>query len=354
MDRKVVTSNSPNLSNEDIYVNVTVHNDTNEEIFAEYRETKTQPILLDQSLYKMSIIRFDMPATGFPLFIYKNDMTVTLQNNFLPDEISSSNVEIVPINFLQNGNPLEVRSIYQLLTMINKALEEAYDNINSLKPASPPYFTYNSESKLIALLCNEEYSDVNDNGSPNIDPTKLNIYVNHILFNKVFPSFNADFFSYANPDGLDYRFIINRETVSDNTTNADFIIGPPPPNPDQGDLLVIKQAFSTTGLLFDFYKILITSNNMSVRKENVNTSNSSGKEINVPLITDFTYSIEDLSLSRIEYIPSAEFRFIDLLAHTELSNIGFKVNIQTLEGDLLPVKLLPGENMNLKILFRRK
>ena len=56
----------------------------------------------------------------------------------------------------------------------------------------------------------------------------------------------------------------------------------------------------------------------------------------------------------IDYIPSAEYCFVDMYGNSPLSTIDISVYWKDRGGNLHPLLLTPGCNANIKLLFRRK
>jgi len=342
-------SNHPNLADEDIYVNITIENDTQSIKFGEFAETQTQPLLLKQNDYKMSVVRFDMPSSNFPIFVYQNNMSVTL---FHPNTGAVSEQLLIAVNRSLTPSTLPIEGIWyidQLMEMINTALSTAFTALGALPGGSPtvaPYFAYEPETKLISLYTPFEYQDTN--------AQRIEVWTNFTLFDNIFPSFDVQFTDWApQPDGKQIRFLIKNLKTN---IIIDPTILPEPAVPVFPGQYLIKttQGVETTGTMFTFYKIVITSNIMNIRHESLSTSTSDGNPNNIPIVTDFDYSFDTINYDRITYIPTAEYRWIDLLTDLPLTQLGFKVHVQDQAGKLTPVRMLPGDSINIKFLFRKK
>jgi hypothetical protein len=76
---KTSFNNCPNLADEDIYMNVTLFNNTNDRnIPTEYREERGQPFLQKASDYKMSIVRLDLPTDFERIFTFDSSKGYTV------------------------------------------------------------------------------------------------------------------------------------------------------------------------------------------------------------------------------------------------------------------------------------
>ena len=64
-----------------IYYNIDVKNETQERIIPSFNINRVQAVLDDPSEYEMAIVRFSLPLTSIPLFLFKNDIfKVSLKN----------------------------------------------------------------------------------------------------------------------------------------------------------------------------------------------------------------------------------------------------------------------------------
>jgi hypothetical protein len=74
------------------------------------------------------------------------------------------------------------------------------------------------------------------------------------------------------------------------------------------------------------------------------------------IITDFEIPVSDLNQYRpsIEYVPSTEYRLIDMNKLINLNQVDIAVFWKTHYGNYIPFRLQPGCAAHLKILFRSK
>lgn len=347
-------TNCPNLSNEDVYLNVTIHNNENAVINASFQETRRQPLFADQSNYKMSIIRMDMPSTSVPYFTYDNDMSVTLTYP-AGGLISEQPLTLIPVYFDPSiAQQNTIWSTGQMLEMVNNALAAAYADLviqsgglPGTAPQFAPWFVYDSESKRFVLYADLEHADNNAN--------RIEVWVNTNLYDRLIPSFDVETYGENLANGQDVRF---RFAIDPGFTNVVEYANPPPiPSPPvypTNYVFRLVQDYDTTGNWYDFYKIVVISRDINVRKEYVSSRRSDGSTNQLAIVTDFTYDFPTNNADRITYVPSAEYRFMDLLNNTPLDRLSFQIFYQTEDTKLVPVRLKPGESVNLKILFRKK
>lgn len=342
-------TNCPNLSDEDVYVNITIHNNSDGVINAEFAETRRQPLFNKQSDYKMSIVRMDMPSTNVPYFTYDNDMSVTLRHD-ASNTIARENLQLIKTYFNSEiASQSTIWSTGQMLQMINNALFDAYDalDVNVGDTLRAPWFEYDSESKRFVLYADLAYEDT--------DPNRVEVWVNSNLYDRLFPSFDVVTMGENLPDGMDVRFrFIKSQGYYNVVTYANPPPVPTPPLYPDNYVFRIVQDFDTTGNWYDFYKIVVLSRDMNIRKEFVSTLGSEGNTNQLAVVTDFTYDFPTNNADRITYVPTAEYRWMDLLNNTPLDKLSFQLFYQTESTSLIPVKLKPQQTVNLKVLFRKK
>ena len=83
----------------------------------------------------------------------------------------------------------------------------------------------------------------------------------------------------------------------------------------------------------------------------------SGNNANLTnIITDFEVPVSELNQYRpsIEYVPSTEYRLIDMNKLVNLSQVDLAVFWKTHYGNYVPFRLQPGCAAHMKILFRNK
>lgn len=353
-----------NDKDENIYLNITVHNDfADKAVYAEYSESRNQPLLDCPNDYEMSIIRFDMPSTAIPKFIMNRprDLSITL---VYPDEnlISKQILQLFQISY---STDLGERDDYiwyfkQIVISVNDALSLAYADIvtqyeaihgggswaASGGPQSQPYLVYDVPERLFIFYCPQLMVDTNTN--------RIELWFNYEMF-RLFETFLAEFYGYDEADGKDVRLVIRSFL-----TNSETISGVA--------YYKMEQEYSSLPNWYRVYKIVIVSNALISRKEYItfktanpdsafarNIQRGQGGTVNtLGIVQDFDYSFFTPNVERITYNPTAEYRWVDLLSNKPLNAIDFKVYVQSEAGDLRPIVLEPNDNVNIKILFRKR
>lgn len=344
-------------SEENVYLNVTIHNDESDNgIYAKYSETRNSAIIDNPSDYEMSIIRFDMPSTNIPKFDMNRPEELTITYYYPDDNLVSK--QILPLFQVSYYDGLEERDSFvwyfnQVCVSINEALLTAYNDIvaqyevihggGSWAASGGPQ----KESTIIYDPTTQLFTFYNPQLMADSNPNRIELWMNHALF-RLFESLFSEFHGYSQPDGLEFRMIVRDMFLG---KNAETLLGT--------DYYKNTQEYSSLTLWYKVYKIVIVSNSLISRKEFITLSrpNSSGAQGNVNslgILQDFDYSFNKPNVERITYIPTAEYRWVDLLSKNPLYKIDFQVFVQSEAGILLPVVLGAKQNCNIKFLFRKK
>lgn len=366
-------NNAPDLANEDKYYNITLVNDTSDkDILAQFTEEKIHAILDDQSQYKMSIIRFDIPTDGAPILVYDDDLDpykVTVRDD-ATGVIGEATFKPIQTDFstgLILSTPNFVKYYQSVIESFNNALEAAWvDFINNWPfptPASPfatklanyqaasgtgmnPFYVIRDvESQLTTIYALESATD--DAARP------LQLWMNNRLQN-LFVGWYSEFYGYNQPNDQDFRVKFIRMPLNYNLQTY-----------NGNDYLFIKQEINTSAFWYDTYKIVIVSKSMHARFEGYTLTDKNEPELDsieglrsggvtkLGVITDINYEFSSPNIERISYSPD-QFRWIDLLSPDPLTKLDFQIFLQTKNGSLRPVYLTPGDSMNIKLLFRKK
>ena len=362
MESLVKFDNSPNLADEDIYMNITLFNKSiDQNILAEFRDERSQPILKKASDYKMSIVRFDLPTDierifeWFPSRIH----TVTYHDP-ATNTIGTATVNLVQSNYSSGGNPNNVNYFKQVLLATNQAFVDAYNDFiaNYVGPypgvAKTPTIVFrNNESGLISFYHLQAAGDSSAN--------PLHLYLSHSLYQLYNFTF-SEFYGYSQPNNMDHRIPFDDHGLSLNSISLP--LGAP-----TDAYWINQQEANISGYWYDTYKIVIVTESMPVRLESaivtdaISDSNTvpavpgnpnAGSKLKIGILADFNYEFTDANIERINYSPSAEFRWIDMLSDMPLNKIDFKIYLENSLGQLLPVKLGPLDSFNMKILWRKK
>lgn len=357
-------NNAPNLADEDIYHNITLTNTSRHEILAAYTEERPSPILPCQKDYKMAIIRFDIPSKFQPISVYNPNTKVyrityldpitgvlgghtfnPIQSDFSSNEISS--------------NPNNINYYAQIIQAMNEAFPIAFTNFIAAYPGGlaawigaggcPVFPTYVSRGNIDSLVSLYQREDAIDTATQ-----PLHLYLSSDLFT-LMNSMYAQFFGYNQPNRLDNRIIFIRHPFDLNQIVDTSVI-------PSVTYIINQQEFPTSSIWYNTYKILMLSDTMAVRLQNVIKTNTNdvagisrvGDLQKRGILVDFNYEFNNPNVERISYSPSAEFRWSDMTSNAPLTKIDFKLLLETTSGDTQNVFLGPGDTMNIVVLWRKK
>lgn len=374
---------------------------------ATFEETRLQPFLLNPDDYYMTIIRFSIDASHVPLFVCPvipnpNDAT---DINYTPFVITltynnnkySANLKYIPNDNISTPSPpnpqQDLRGEYYfvyyitiLIKMINNAINEAYDKMETANPilvnVARPYVIYDTVTEKISIivpnievgginLYTTEY-DVNTN-RPMYNPEppgKCCIFVNNILY-----AYIESIESYVVANYLNYlSFLI---IVSDTKNNYYY--------PSENDVNTIvtqtSVSFTDTNITYTVkpvwfklsqqYKMITAWNGISnivfftqmpIQQEyipsisrvsgNVSISGSSG----MPIMTDFIPNIQEQGgqRNRYNYYANGPYRLININSTIPITKIQFSIYWQDKYQNLYPMRISSDQTNSVKIAFIKK
>ena len=347
-------SNLPGVirdSDDNIYANVNIFNDTPQFIPAKTNLSSTQYLVDRADDFYLSLLEFTLPESSIKILTFKEDFwSVTLEFNgnfyqrFLVfDPISGSNI-----------NPGEVYSYQQFIDMINVAFEGAYQDLVAVEGAVPPpeapQVTFSAEGGLCNLFLPAQYDPyfVNPAYDPNVDPyPTISIYFNNNLFSLFSHSWTVRIIGFDRPDGDDVRF-----TISDWVTNRYL---PDPPNQALNTgYYENKQQINTLSLWYDYYAILLISDDLPISNQYISLD-----ETPILKTQKIIYSYNPIKedpdkINKYKYVNDGEYRLIDLKGEKGINKISLRVAIIDKDGSLRQYFLPPNNSLNVKLGFFRK
>lgn len=383
---QMINPEPPSKAGDHIYLNVTVNHSplvpktlgapynttilvSADEEQAEYNITKNIPILNKCSDYYASILRFSIPLDVVPLQIMSivpNQANPNLTPYFVGisyggTDYASQLIYIPPNNLtppVQNL-PTQIITPYYftynygvLIRMINTALTAAF--VASPIPAAiggsalAPYIYLDPVTNLFTLVVQPYFTTL----TAPLASVPI-IYVNALLAPFI-DSFQFKFIGFDSPTGHDYEFILN-----------DYLLKPyyPPtyglaPGVNPIIFYASTQEYSTLEYWTSIRKILVTSSSIPILNESVPTTNNTS-DINAlfPIISDFTLNIDQsagTSRTIAYYLPTAEYRLVDMISDNPLQKIDLKFYWQDLQANLYPIYLSANQQIEVKLGFFRK
>lgn len=357
---------------DNIYVNVIFGHDPSlqHSTIAEYRVTKTIPILDKCDDYYCSVIRFDIPLDEVPLFIMPidtNDVTNPIPRN--PDKtpfiigISTGGVDY-PENIIYmsetgftapiQNQPVQVITPYyyvfeyqNLITSINAALQKAF--VASGLGGSAPYFYLDTSSEQIKLVADlATFAPVATGSLPGPPQTLLPVPTATIFMNSALEIYLSAFpvhFVGFNANGKNYVFDLVRFGIDNNI----------PPFSGAATQRLFSQEYSVLQIWSSLRKILITTNSIPIVSEYTPTNNS-GISSTFPIISDFTPQLELPGQARsiAYYVPTSQYRLVDLKSSEQLNTIDLKIYWQDRAENIYPLLISRFQQASIKLGFFKK
>ena len=318
-------------SEEYIYYNLRVSNPIGSDVVipTAYSSTRVDTILDRCNDYKLSVIRFQLPA-NFPLFIYPQDPSL-----FQVKLTNGLNSVIQNLTYTQKYETYIERGIYYVnhyIEILNKALEQAHAALVILDNTityDAPFFVYDTNANTkIYIVVPVEYLDGNlNNVSLSLSPT---------LFNFGFQEFPV----------ADGNLILHNDflqlSVFDNKIDNKVTL-------NSKDFYKIYSEADTTSTLNKFSDIVILTDAIPVKPEGLSSQLNEQQRI----LTDFIpISEQGLNGSYYQYFANP-YRFTNLVSNEPLRKIDIRIYITYQTGEIFQHRLLPNEYFTAKILFQK-
>jgi len=372
-----------------VYYDITISNLANTDSVPPvlyFNETRNSPFVIDPESYYLSIVRFTLDTNTLPVITPEiqidqpnRDLTVysvTLEwdNPVAPFQkftqqtfltyVPQNKQAIVPAPPSQTNNKLQNNATgyydifnYQYwILLVNQTLQQCYNDLDTqvttagLALPSPYAPIMNWDTQANVAILNADNAGYNDTTA-----NYIKIYFNPSMFN-LFSSF---------------PFIIESADVIPNGKNVRVIMSgfgganivPYPPSTPLYNALQIVQEYSTLALWTPITSIVFTSNTLPIVANQVSAPlifnngkrfQSGGNNANIAqVITDFVVD-DGVYKPSITYIPSAQYRLVNLVGNTPLYNIDVEVFYRDRVGELIPFRLGSGGTATIKFLFTRK
>lgn len=370
---------------DNIYVNVSIQNNTNNQLqIAKYESDKASQIIDNPSDYYCAVTRFEIPLATLPLLIMPIDMTQPILSR-------DPNLSIYKIGITYLGVDYPVQLVYIPGDNINLTPVPKQDQ--EVQVITNYYYVYNT-NVIVLMFNNALYQAWVNAGNPgtncpffkwNTETEKFSIiYSNNFINSGASIFFNAPCIQFF--DGFN---IIGNNLNSTNGHVFDLVLkniypnnpNPPPPinittslNPLYNnsfnyiknvlptvtpDFYEEEQSLSSVSSWLSMDRILITSNGIPIAKEILPSINSINQQtyqiVGFPVLSDFIPSINTLQSTReTAYYYSNLYRLHDMTSNVPLRKIDIQVYWSTKQGNILPLYLFPGSHIEVKLGFFHK
>ena len=344
---------------------------------ASFNQARSTPYLQDPSQYYLSIIRWSLDTYSLPIFVptmapnagidghdaNETIYTITLQYGdelvrqpiiFIPQD-KDAEVPVAPglLNGVQqnSGGYYNVYNYAYLIWLVNTALSTCFAELALVAPLptdKAPFLTFDPTSKIAIMNCALDGFGVDTAGGP------VDIYFNTNLAG-LFSSFPFERSKVFNR-GRNFKFLTDTLGVST------IMLYPPDVVPEeQYKVIQVYQENSTIATWNPVASLAIMSNTLGVIQNidgkptlyynNVLINGTGNNSVSSNLITDF---IADSYQPNVIYVPSAEFRRIELVGTNPLTNLDISIYWKNRIGEYLPFYLPAGGTATIKIMFEKR
>jgi hypothetical protein len=345
------------MDSEIIYYNSNFTNANNDSsVIVNYTDLRSNPILKNPSDYYMSVVRFSVDGSNIPIFNFTSNDNGTPDNTYYKITISSTIADYTQNVIYINGEngvslvqPNPVWSYQSFINMINNAFFTAFNLIPLVERGgaiNPPFLIYNPQQYLFYLVV-DSTANAYTNGS-------LTVHINYNI--------NAFFQNFAN--------VIYTSSSITTVKNVTFRIQNFGQNiftnitcPQNGNIIAsgiyISQEYQNIYVWSELTRIIITSSNLPINTEFVSIKNDFSTSTNQSLriISDFIPLLDSQpgsSQTVFIYLPTAEYRYIEMQGNSGITKIDFQVYWVDRFNNLRPIYLAPGASFTIKIVFKKK
>ena len=346
------------------YVNLYISNNKDELVPIQINSRSSNPIIKDPTGWRASITKFVLNTNTVPILLQDKSLddyrSITVIYQTAANVLHVSKVQIYWLpNIYETGNNRYLYNQYsydRILQAINNAYATAFTTLNAFGLSNkPPKFTMNTTlDKIQCTLDSTIISAINNANTteyPNL-PTGEAVWIcSNTGMNNWLNGFSN--FFVGGTDGSIYP--------TDLSSIIRFNLEPLPAGTQ-----TIIQSKRTLDEIRRTSNILIISDigtnkesfpTLSVENGTIITDGSGNADINV--FAEYSLGQQDLSTSIIEYLPTAQYRYITLTNSAPLYN--FNISAYYLyagnpneKSRLQQIYLEEGAFFDIKILFERK
>lgn len=353
-------------NDENIYYNMKIYNPNQYDLIpTEFSETRLEPIIQNPSEYFLSVIRFQLNGQGIPLMIFPvkvgannvNEGSIVLTMSYINTFVQlpvSFIPRILDTRFPPPATPVSKegsKAVYywmfqisQMIEMWNATLAQCFAGLGAPVGATAPYFIYDSQTQLISLIAQTQFYD-------KALPNPIKIYANRELFityMQGLPHLSVDL-------GVDIQFQLLVYNQANNFYNPENVAPAIPPAyyQMQQEFVAFDSWYSPKTIVFTTTQIPVISEGIPpVGTEGTTVSSNDNTQ---SILTDFEIFFDTAGQQRIiQYLPSAQYRLINLQSTTPLKSFDIKVFWTDAEGQQYPIFVQPYGTTTVKFLFVKK
>lgn len=318
---------------------------------AEYRDTRTDPIVDRASDYKLAIVKFNIRTDLIPMFNYVNKSFIVYMY-YAPDNIliTQQVQPTVGVTYSQeeflNYTP---GGLNEALSDAFNALVAAYEVIygpaswtgDAAKPQFPPGMQFDPATGLFTMFIDER--------SISNAPNEVQTFMSPDL-GRLFTGLSVTpFFSTPSLPSGTQKFLFWYNFTRSNTF----------PVPGGGGVNYVSNTgiYNSTSLWYEISRIIITSNSLATRRNFVGGGSNGQSDVQLPIITDFTFVTDNGPQNNpttwYEYQPSGPYRWVDIFGDGPVNRLDLKFYYATSNGEIQPLYVQPGDSFSFTLLFAK-
>jgi hypothetical protein len=346
----------PPQGSEYIYYEAQYVNDTAVPIFAQFIDSKSEPIVKDMSQYKLAITRFNIGMEALPMFVVrggKRECNVSLyyqKEGLSATQTVFPSIPKLPVYtisyFLDSadyggGLNITIQNMFDSIVSQYDAIHGAGTwNANPLTPKVAPGFTYDAGKQLFTL-----YSDPL---SADTEADKVILLLTGDISELFLGcAFTTVPLPYSDPEW--YRFSVFPNYMGMNLVTINSV-----------DYIAMEQSYSSTAKWYTVNKLLITSRSLGTRKSFIGVlkaselanSNAIQYEILSDTYVNLSNTLNENPATQLVYIP-INYKWIDCLKNGPLNQVDFSLQFLDEQGNFYPAKVLPGESFAITIVLAK-
>ena len=372
------------MNPEKLYYDVIMSNVSNQNVRpipAEYSEARNQAYLQNPSDYWLSIIKLTADTQSLPVWRCQIQSTatdpnlsvysITLTYNgfsyqaFLNYQSQNKDIRPPPPPSTTGGQQLNNTQYYDVYNyqyvpyLFNQTFQNAFDGLSALvglPTVNPPVMTYDTTNQTCIIFADSTaYNGDGVAGS-------IGIFFNSATAN-LFSSFPLFIKNQTSSNGKNFELQTN--LFAD--TNNGLYPSSPPAGVDPYPCYILYQEIPTVQQWNPITAIVLTSTSLPVIPNNTSgiltindiknaTStipvNNNSNTLAIPILTD--YSTEGLYKNFLYYVPTSEYRRLQLYGSTPLTSIDLQLYWRDRLGGLNPFLLTSNTTITVKMLFEKK
>lgn len=337
---------SEKLLNDYVYYNCIVNNNQSNAVLAKFEEQRDTAILANMENFVVSVVRFQVPTSEVPIFIFKKDayilrlfdtVTSTYVNN--PSNVPPSPDFVVEYNSALVGKRNVSNAIYQywqFIEMVNTSLNSAISSITPAVAFSPSdiRFELDSGTNKLRLVWLDDPLVV-------VFLQRYEIHLNYEL---------GYFFN-----ALNTRTSPNNYIILDITANT-YSLGAPNIYSLTDSYYYNEAQYSNLYTWHQLRKLIFVTGSMPIQSEMLGSNQiAGGTPASISMITDFEVPPEDNgSLNHSVYFADEKSRRISIHGTGVLKKLDIQIFYQTRDLNLFPLLLAPNAGFEVKLKFERR